>query len=133
MSPKSLLTTVVIVGALLVLLQGCYDATTLVIDNSPAVTKTVSFATDIVPILNKSCNQAGCHNAGGKKPELTADKAYSALTIGNYLNLGKPDQSEVYLYLTGKKTPQMPLGATANPSNINQLMLAWIQQGAKNN
>jgi len=27
----------------------------------------------------------------------------------------------------------MPLGAANNPSNINNLMLAWIKQGAKNN
>jgi hypothetical protein len=120
-------------GVMLVVLQSCYDATTLTINNSPAITTTVSFAKDIVPILNKSCNMAGCHNTGGKQPDLTANNAYASLTIGNYLNLSKPDQSVVYLYLTGKKTPQMPLGAAANPSNINNLMLAWIQQGAKNN
>jgi len=118
---------------MLVVLQSCYDATTVTINNSPAVTTTVSFAKDIVPIMNKSCSLAGCHNAGGRVPDLTANVAYASLTIGNYLNLSKPDQSEVYLYLTGKKTPQMPLGAAANPSNLNNLMLAWIQQGAKNN
>lgn len=117
----------------LVLFQSCYDATTLVIDNSPSITKTVSFKNDIIPILNKSCNMAGCHNTGGKSPDLSADKAYASLTIGNYLNIGTPDQSVVYLYLTGKKTPQMPLGGSPNPSNINQYILAWVQQGAKNN
>lgn len=113
--------------------QSCTESTTLVIDNSPAVTKTVSFSSDIIPIFNSSCSVPGCHNSGGKVPDLTASKAYASLTIGNYLNLGAPDQSVLYLYLTGKKSPQMPLGAAPNPSNLNNLVLAWIQQGAKNN
>jgi hypothetical protein len=113
--------------------QSCTESTTLVIDNSPAVTKTVSFSSDIIPIFNNSCSIPGCHNSGGKVPDLTAGKAYASLTIGNYLNLGAPDQSVLYLYLTGKKSPQMPMGAAPNPSNLNNLVLAWIQQGAKNN
>jgi hypothetical protein len=113
--------------------QSCTDSTTLVVDNSPSVTKTVSFSSDIIPIFNSSCSLSGCHNSGGKAPDLTATKAYSSLTIGNYLNLGAPDQSVLYLYLTGKKSPQMPLGGEANPSNLNNLVLAWIKQGAKNN
>jgi hypothetical protein len=133
MSPKRILLTAAAFSVVLIVFQSCYDATTYVIDNGPTVTKTVSFANDIQPIFNKSCSVPGCHNAGGKKPDLSSDKAYSSLTIGNYLNLAKPDQSEVYLWLTGKHTPQMPLGAAANPSSINQLTLAWIKQGAKNN
>jgi hypothetical protein len=128
---------IVLVAAALVMLlmvaQSCTDSTTVVVDNSPAVTKTVSFSTDIIPIFSKSCSLAGCHNTGGKAPDLTSDKAYASLTIGNYINLGTPKQSVVYLYLTGTKTPQMPLGTANNPGNINNLMLAWIQQGAKNN
>ena len=133
MTAKRILLLASTLTVMLIAFQSCYDATTLVIDNSPAVTKTVSFKTDLVPIFNNSCNMAGCHNTGGKQPDLTTDKAYAALTIGNYLNIATPNQSVVYLYLTGKKTPQMPLGASSNPSNINNLMLAWIQQGAKNN
>ena len=133
MSGKRIILIAATLAVLLVVSQSCEDATTLVIDNSPAVTKTVSFANDLVPIFNKSCALAGCHNAGGKQPELTADKAYSALTIGNYLNVGSPKESSVYQYLTGKKTPQMPMGSTPNPSNLNALVLAWVTQGAKNN
>jgi hypothetical protein len=133
MSGKRIILTAVAFVVLLVVSQSCYDATTLVIDNSPAVTKAVSFNNDLVPIFNKSCALAGCHNTGGKAPDLTATKAYASLTIGNYLNIATPGESTVYLYLTGKKTPQMPMGATANPSNLNALTLAWIKQGAKNN
>ena len=133
MSPKRLLLLATTFTVLLVVSQSCYDATTLVIDNSPSINKTVSFKNDIIPIFNKSCSTPGCHATGGKAPDLTADKAYSSLTIGNYISVATPDQSVLYLYLTGKKSPQMPLGAAANPSSINQLTLAWIKQGAKNN
>ncbi len=133
MTPKKIILRASAIAVLIIVLQSCYDATTVVIDNSPTVTKTVSFANDIIPVLNKSCNVSGCHNAGGKKPDLSGDKAYASLTIGNYLNLSSPNESDLYLYLTGKKAPQMPLGAAANPSNLNQLVLAWIKQGAKNN
>lgn len=133
MSAKRIFNTGIILATFQIALQSCYDATTVVIDNGPKVTKTVSFNKDLMPIFNKNCNVQGCHNAGGKKPDLTGDKAFSSLTNGNYLNLSKPEQSSVYLFLTGKKSPQMPLGATTNPSYVNQLTLAWITQGAKNN
>jgi hypothetical protein len=132
MTTKKILPLVAFITALLVL-QSCYDAATVVIDNSPTITKTVSFQKDIIPIFNKNCSAAGCHNTGGKSPDLTADKAYSSLQIGKYFDTKSPDQSVLYLYLTGKKSPQMPMGGPSNPSSINQLVLAWIKQGAKNN
>ena len=133
MSAKNIVPIAVAFVMLLIVSQRCTDSTTLVIDNIPSVTKPVSFSNDIMPIFNASCNTPGCHNTGGKAPDLSTGKAYASLTIGNYLNLAAPDQSVLYLYLTGKKTPQMPLGAAANPSNLNNLTLAWIKQGAKNN
>jgi len=133
MTRNKIMLTVAILVVTLLVFQSCYDAATVVVDNGPAITKTVSFKTDIVPIFNKSCSVAGCHNSGGRAPDLSADKAYNSLLNGKYLDTGSPDQSSLYLFLTGKKTPQMPLGASSNPSSINQLVLAWIQQGAKNN
>jgi hypothetical protein len=132
MTSKRIILAVTIL-VILTVFQSCYDATTVVIDNGPIITQTVSFKTDIMPIFNKSCNIAGCHNSGGNNPDLSADKAYNSLINGKYVDTGSPDQSELYLFLTGKKSPQMPLGASSNPSSINQLTLAWIKQGAKNN
>ena len=86
----------------------------------------------IVPILTQSCAASGCHG-GSIAPNLTATNAYNSLKTGNYINLATPASSEVYLWLTGKESATMPLGAANNPSNINALMLAWITQGAKNN
>lgn len=113
-------------------IAGCTKTTTIVVDNSPTITATVYFTKTIVPILTKSCALAGCHN-GSVAPNLTAPLAYSSLIVGNYINTAKPESSEVYLFLTGKRSPTMPLGSANNPSNLNALTLAWIKQGAKNN
>jgi len=111
----------------------CYKVTTLVVTNETEITTSVSLSTDLVPLFTKNCSLSGCHNGGGQKPDLTADKAYASLINGSYVNPGAPENSEIYLWLTGKRAVTMPVGATNNPSNINQYVLAWIKQGAKNN
>jgi hypothetical protein len=102
-------------------------------NNEEEITTPVSLSSNLIPLLNVNCNISGCHNTGGIKPDLSADKAYNSLINGNYVNLSTPETSEVYLWLTGKKAISMPVGAANNPSNINQFVLAWIKQGAKNN
>jgi hypothetical protein len=113
--------------------QGCYKATTVKIDNSPAITETVSLSKDLIPIFTKSCALSGCHAAGGQKPDLSSASAYNSLIKGNYVNIATPSGSIIYLWLTGKESVSMPIGAANNPSNVNALTLAWITQGAKNN
>lgn len=117
----------------IIALQSCYKVAT--VPKSTAVeviTTPVSYAIDIQPLFNASCIESGCHNTGGKAPDLTADKSYNALINGNYIDVGNPENSSLYLWLTGKKATPMPPGAF-NPGNINNLTLAWIQQGALNN
>lgn len=110
----------------------CTKDITVVIDNSPAITETVSFKKNIVPVLLKNCSGSGCHG-GSVAPNLSEATAYNALITGNYVTVATPGKSELYLWLTGKKSAAMPLGAKNNPSNLNALTLAWITQGAKNN
>ena len=132
MSNYKIISCLAVITALLIFFTDCTKTSTLLIDNSPEVTKTVSFATDIIPILSASCAKSGCHS-GSVSPNLASANAYNSLATGNYLDLGNPSNSLVYLWLTGKESTPMPLGASNNPSNINGLMLAWIKQGAKNN
>ena len=132
MSPKiigigSLLTMTFILTTL-----SCSKTTTVLVDSSPSITSTVSFSKDIQPILSKTCGISGCHS-GTVAPNLSSGTAYNTLKNGNYINTGSAETSEVYLWLTGKRSMAMPSGAANNPSNINALMLAWIKQGAKNN
>ena len=133
MVSKKITIASLIIAQLILVIASCTKTTTVLIDNSPAVTKTVSFAKDIQPIFSKSCALSGCHN-GSIAPNLTdAVTAYASLQSGSFINTATPESSLVYLWLTGKEAITMPAGAANNPSNINGLMLAWIKQGAKNN
>ena len=130
---KKIITTVVLGVMVLFIVPGCYKVATVTIDNSPAVTKTVSLGGDLIPIFAKNCVLSGCHNSGGQAPDLSMSNAYNSLTTGNFINKTTPLNSTLYLWLTGKEAVAMPFGATNNPSNINAQVLAWITQGAKNN
>jgi len=113
-------------------ITGCYKISTVVVNPGSSITETMSFKTDILPILNNSCTKAGCHVAGGKNPDLTEANAFKALTDGSYLKANDPDNSVLMLWLNGKKSPVMPLGAGPD-EKINAKIYAWIKQGAKNN
>jgi hypothetical protein len=117
---------------LAIVVSGCYKTTTVVVNPGSLITKELSFATDIIPIFQSSCALSGCHASGGHAPDLSKANAFSSLSSGGYFKAGDPDNSVVMLWLTGKKSPVMPLGSGPNQT-INANIYAWINQGAKNN
>lgn len=116
----------------MVLAAGCYKTTTVVINPGELITKQLSFASDVIPIFQSSCALSGCHASGGHAPDLTKANAYTSLTSGGYIRANDPDNSVLMAWLTGKKSPVMPLGSGPN-QDINTNIYAWIKQGAKNN
>lgn len=118
-------------GFTMLLLTSCYKDKTVIFDTGEEITRTVTFSGDIITIFNASCNTSGCHNAGGVAPNLTAASAYTALTSGNYITTSNPQNSELYLWMIGKKGTPMPLSGPNK--DYNALILAWIKQGAQNN
>lgn len=121
----------VLVIALVSFLHSCYYDDVLpklvVIDeNQP-----VSFTRDLVPVFQQSCALSGCHVPGEQKPDLTPGTAYNALVAGNFVNTQDPAVSELYLWVSGKKSQPMPLSGV--DPKIAALVLAWIQQGSQNN
>ncbi len=133
MFTKRNITILIIITGSLLLIEACTKNATVYIDNSAEVTVDVNFAKDIVPVFTAKCSTSGCHSTGGHVPDLSADKAYNSLINGNYIDKATPANSSLYLWLSGKKSTAMPVGGPSNPSNVNQLVLAWIKQGAKNN
>ena len=122
---------IISISAAVLVLTGCYKDKTVIFDTGDEITRTVIFTNDIIPMFNSSCNGSGCHNAGGKAPDLTAANAYNALMSGNYINISDPQNSELYLWMTGKKGTPMPVSGVNK--DYNALILAWIKQGAQNN
>lgn len=132
MSKRTILIFTLIIGTMLGIVASCTKSTTVLEDNTAVLTTPVSFSKDIQPILVKSCALNGCHS-GSVAPDLSLSTAFTSLTAGGFVDTAAPKNSDVYLWLTGKKAVAMPLGSANNPSNINVLMLTWISQGAKNN
>lgn len=94
---------------------------------TPPIPDTVSFSNDIMPIFNNGCNTNVCHGAGGTAPDLSEGNAYNALISGSYVDTETPEAS--ILYTTMKSGSMKPY---TNPGD-EEIVLAWIQQGAENN
>jgi hypothetical protein len=97
--------------------------------DEPDPTVEISFDNDIIPILNNKCNVAGCHSAGHFVVDLTPAKAYIDLKAKNFIDTEYPAESQFYTILT--KVGSTHAGRST-PSE-QQLILQWIQQGAKDN
>jgi len=89
----------------------------------------VSFQTDIIPIFNSDCNTTGCHTAGHFVVDLTPENAYQDIFAKEMINLETPAESDFYTKLIeaggthdGRSTPAQ-----------QQLILKWIEEGAKDN
>lgn len=117
---------------LILAVTGCYKTTTIVENPGDAITTEVSFSKDVIPIFQKSCALSGCHEPGGKTPDLSSANALRSLTNGGYIKANDPENSQLVLWINGKKSPVMPLGKGPDQEIIAQIY-AWIKQGANNN
>ena len=91
----------------------------------------VSFAANVIPIFEKSCIASGCHNTGGIAPDLTKDNAYNDLMLYGMVDTLNPASSILYARMTSKGSPMPPSGLLK--AGEDELILKWIEQGAKNN
>ena len=92
---------------------------------------TVSFANDIMPIFNASCNGSGCHLTGGIAPNLEVDQAYLNLALYGMINHEVPEESILYRRMISDNDPMPPEGKVSD-SKL-QIVLKWIEQGALEN
>lgn len=95
------------------------------------VTTPVSYSADIQPIWNTSCTGGPCHDVGSMDPDLTAANSYNALMTGGYVDTVNAASSILYVRMTDSNDP-MPPGGVLTATETNKV-LAWIEQGAKNN
>ena len=91
-----------------------------------------SFKDDILPILTNRCAFAGCHVAGG--PEGVDLRTYNTVIAGgrdaDTVIAGDARESElVEVIVEG----EMPPGGPPLPAAQVQLIIDWINEGAKNN
>ena len=91
-----------------------------------------SFNADILPILTNQCAFAGCHVAGG--PDGIDLRTYQALKAGGedgaiVIVDDARDSELVEQIVEGKMPPNGP----PLPAAQTQLIIDWINEGAKNN
>ena len=89
----------------------------------------VTFAAKIAPIFISNQYQCiSCHKTGGTAPDLTAANAYNSLNTLKLIDTTTPASSKI-LAIPGSSTHTWAKFSAAE----SQLILTWIQQGAKNN
>jgi Planctomycete cytochrome C/WD domain, G-beta repeat len=93
--------------------------------DAPSLTK------DLQPIFEANC--AGCHATNVKMGSLDLDSYASILKGGNHGAVvvpGKSAESRLYLMISGKMTPAMPLGNKPLAVGDIETIRAWIDAGA---
>jgi hypothetical protein len=112
------------------LLNACtYDF--IVKEELPPVDTTVpvTFAVQIAPIFTTNQYQCtSCHKTGGTAPDLTAANAYNSLNTLKLIDTTTPASSKI-LTIPGSASHTWAKFSASE----SQLILTWIQQGAKNN
>lgn len=89
----------------------------------------VSFSLDIIPIFDLSCNSSGCHVAKHWAVDLTPANAYTDLFAKNMIDTAVAANSELYTKLIDAAGTHVGRSTPAQQG----LILAWIEDGAKNN
>ena len=97
----------------------------------------MSFSEDVVPIFKgycESCHQPGGQGYAASGLDLTSyDSLMKGTKFGPMVIPGKPDQSNLYVLVSGQAKIQMPYGHKLIPSCLQDTIYSWIFQGAKNN
>jgi len=89
----------------------------------PELPDTVSYSLDIQPIWDNKC--VSCHS-GSRDPDLRPENSHASLINGSYVDTDNPEDSELIKKLYGSHDSR----ATETEK---QLILLWIEEGAKNN
>ncbi|MBK8504934.1 MAG: hypothetical protein IPL46_23580 [Saprospiraceae bacterium] len=93
------------------------------------IPEVISFADNIIPVFNNSCNYSGCHATGFAILDLSPGNAYNELFRKDLIDRDIPDQSKLYLKLTDSKSTHKDRSTATEQA----LILEWIAKGAKNN
>ncbi|MEM9186115.1 MAG: c-type cytochrome domain-containing protein [Planctomycetota bacterium] len=97
----------------------------------PTGKETVSFATDVAPILTARC--AECHGANRPRSGFSVADFARLLRGGDggaVIKAGEPDASTLVRRVTGADTPRMPMNrAPLSPAQIKTLE-TWVREGA---
>lgn len=112
--------------------QGSPPPTVTVVPTvGPSADQPVSYHLDVQPILTSACGS--CHGGQGGFWVDNYELVMRGGDSGAAVVPDKPEQSDLYLRITGKSTPAMPLNSPPlSQSEINAIR-DWIAEGAPKN
>jgi Planctomycete cytochrome C len=96
-----------------------------------------SFSEDITPIFKGYC--ISCHQPGGQGYEASGldltsyDGVMKGTKFGPMVIPGQPDNSNLYILISGRAKISMPFGHKQIPSCLQDIVYSWIFEGAQNN
>lgn len=106
---------------LVLLLTACADPT---VTSAPLPTRTVSFASDVAPVLQTSC--ASCHHDGSSSGGFSLADA-SSKTVYAYVRSGATS------IVASIQSGSMPRGGGSVSTSDLALIKAWVNQGSLDN
>lgn len=98
---------------------------------SGEIPQNISYSNDVIPVFNASCNSISCHASGVVPPDLSPQNGYNYLLYGGLVDTTQAEESILYKSMIDKKDPMPPTGNLSD-YEVN-IVLGWIQQGAKDN
>ena len=91
------------------------------------------FYSDLRLTFNNSCGSTSCHGGSSPQKGLTMT-TYAGILAGSINGAvvipGNSAGSELYLRVTGARTPSMPFGQSLLPLSTRDLIKEWIDDGA---
>ena len=96
--------------------------------DDPKPETVVSFTGDVLPIFQASCVE--CHGQAGGLGLESHEALLKGGDKGPTVVAGKPDASELVLYVDGTEEPRMPKGADPLTDDQITIIRTWILQGA---
>jgi mono/diheme cytochrome c family protein len=97
----------------------------------PSAAQPVSYHPDVQPILTSECGS--CHGGQGGFWVDSYELVLRGGDSGDVIVPGKPEQSELYLRITSKATPAMPLNSPPLSQSEIDAIRNWIAEGAPKN
>ncbi|MDQ6707706.1 MAG: hypothetical protein M3Z85_17230 [Acidobacteriota bacterium] len=97
-----------------------------------AAADTPSYSKDVLPIFEANC--FGCHGAAAKMSKLdlsTFEGLSKGGSHGPVIVPGKSADSRLYLLISGKAAPRMPMSGAPLAAGEIEIVKNWIDSGAK--
>lgn len=125
-------------GVLLIVSYACtYNKGEVVNPGCTTVISSVSFATEIQPVLTTSCANVGCHSGNTPKGNLSLEesKAYAALSKPGkgYIDTDNPTYSVFYSSLVSTTNRMPPPGQQPLSACDLKRIEVWMKEGALDN